>query len=78
MMRLIALFLTPPTMPPIDYPVAVKLLPKLKIGITKAFEFAYFSGARDGFVLGLALALLFLPSIRSRALKGANHVADNL
>ena len=75
--HLIDLFFNPPPMPPIELPLPAAMIPGVRQTIAKAFELAYYRGVYDGFVAGVLLTLLFVPSIRSRVIKGATHVLDH-
>jgi len=76
--RLFDLLFNPPPMPAIDLPIAARLLPGVKLTIAKAFELAYKRGVLDGLMAGVLITLMFVPSIRSRVIKGASNVAEHL
>jgi len=76
--HLIELLFKPPPMPTLDLPVAARLLPAIKVAIFKALEIIYYRGVYDGFIAGVLLTLLFVPSIRSRVIKGAGSVVEHL
>jgi hypothetical protein len=76
--KLIEMFFKPPPFPEITFPMAAKLIPGIKITVAKAFEMAYYRGVYDGFIGGVLVTLLFVPSIRSRVIKGASNVIDHL
>ena len=76
--HLIDLLFKPPPLPPIELSLPARLVPGIRTSIVKAFELAYYRGVYDGFVAGVLLALLFVPSIRGRAAKGAAHVVEHL
>lgn len=75
---IISLLFRPPPIPQIDIPVAARLLPGVKSTIAQAFELAYYRGVYDGLVAGVLLTLLFVPTIRSRVMKGAANVIDHI
>jgi hypothetical protein len=76
--HLIDLLFKPPPIPPIELPLPARMLPGVRQTIVKAFEIAYYRGVYDGFVAGVLVTLLFVPSIRSRVIKGATHVLDHI
>jgi hypothetical protein len=76
--RLIGMFFKPPPFPEITLPIAARLLPGIKVTIEKAFELAYYRGVYDGFIGGVLITLLFVPSIRSRVIKGASNVIEHI
>lgn len=76
--HLINLLFSPPPMPEIDLPIAAHLVPGVKILIKQAFELAYYRGVYDGFVGGILVALLLVPSIKRRLIRGAGIVIDNI
>ena len=78
--HLIDLLFNPPLMPPIELPLPARLLPGVRVTIAKAFELAYYRGVYDfGLVAGVLVTLLFVPSIRSRVIKGgATNVLDHV
>ena len=75
--HLIDLLFKPPPMPPIELPLPARLVPGVRTTIARAFELAYYRGVYDGFVAGVLVALLFLPSIRTRVTKGIAHALDH-
>ena len=76
--KLLDILFSPPPIPPIELPLPARVVPGIKTTIAKAFVFAYERGVWDGFVAGVLVTLLFVPSIRQRALKGASYVIDQL
>lgn len=68
----------PPPLPPIELPLPARMIPGIKTTITVAFKLAYERGVYDGFVAGVLATMMFIPSIRGRAMKGASHVVDAL
>ncbi len=67
-----------PQMPPIDLPIPARLIPKIHTTIQAALRLTYERGVYDGFVAGVLVSILFIPSLRGRAIKGAANVAENL
>jgi hypothetical protein len=74
--HLISLLFRPPPMPPIELPLPAKVIPGVKMAIGKAFELAYYRGVYDGFLAGVLITLLLLPSVRKRIAKGVSHAID--
>lgn len=75
MSQLFDILFYPPPMPPIDLPVPARLIPGIKATVMQAFELAYHRGCFDGFVAGVLVTLLFVPSIRDRVYSEVSHVA---
>jgi hypothetical protein len=73
----ISLLFKPPPIPQIELPLPARVLPGVKATISQAFELAYYRGVYDGLVAGVLITLLFVPSIRSRVMKGAANVIDH-
>jgi hypothetical protein len=71
------LFRQPP-LPPINLPITVRMVPGVKQTISQAFTLAYERGVFDGFIAGVLLSLLLVPSIRTGVAKGVGHVAEHL
>ena len=69
---------SPPPMPPIELPLPARLMPGIKVTIAAAFKLAYERGVYDGFIAGVLVTIMFVPSIRNRAMKGASNVAEYL
>jgi hypothetical protein len=78
MKYLFDLLFNPPPMPPIELPLPARVIPGVKTAIGVAFKLAYERGVFDGFIAGVLLTMLFVPSIRQRAVKGASNVIDCL
>jgi hypothetical protein len=76
--HLLELLFKPPPIPPIELPLPARVVPGIRTTIEKAFVLAYHRGVYDGFVAGVLIALLFVPSIRGRVIKGAGNVLDQL
>lgn len=76
--KLIEILFQPPPMPPLDLPLPARLIPGARVAIRQAFELAYYRGVYDGFIAGVLVALLFVPTLRGSLIKGAAHVASNL
>ncbi len=74
--HLIKILFQPPPMPPIELPMPARLIPGVKMAIGKAFELAYYRGVYDGFLAGVLVTLLFLPSVRKTIAKGVSHAID--
>jgi hypothetical protein len=77
MERLLKLFFNPPPIPPIELPFPARMIPHIKLTIAKAFELAYHRGVLDGVIAGVLITMLFVPSIRNRATKGADNASDS-
>lgn len=67
-----------PDLPLINLPLPVRMIPNVRQTIYQAFTLAYERGVYDGFVAGVLLSLLLLPSLRSQLLKGASNVLDHV
>jgi hypothetical protein len=76
--HLIALFFKPPPMPPIDLPLPPRMASGVLSIIGKVYETVYFRGVFDGVIAGVLITLMFVPSIKSRALRGAANVVDHI
>lgn len=76
--KLIEILFHPPPMPPIHLPLAARLVPGVQEAIWKAYEVVYYRGVYDGFIAGVLLTLLFVPSIKNRVAKGASDVLPHL
>lgn len=67
-----------PDMPLINLPLPLRMVPHIRATISQAFTLAYERGVYDGFVAGVLLSLLLLPSLRSQLIKGASNVIDHI
>lgn len=56
-----------PVMPPLDLPMATRIVPAVKIAIAQAFKLAYYRGVMDGFLAGGMLVLAIVIAVRSSA-----------
>ena len=68
--RLFDLLFNPPPLPPLELPLPARMIPAIRVTVQQAFELAYHRGCFDGFVLGVLVALLFVPSLRGQRRKG--------
>lgn len=78
MRHLFDLLFNPPAMPPIELPVPARFIPGIRTSIAAGFKLAYERGVYDGFLAGVLVTLLFVPSLRGRVAKGDAHVAEHL
>lgn len=67
MQALFDFFFTPPPLPPIDLPLAMRMVPGIHTTITAALDLVYKRGVFDGFVAGVLVSLLFTPSRKGAA-----------
>ena len=73
MQHLFDFLFTPPPMPPIDLPMAARLIPGAKVAIAQAFSAAYYRGLYDGAIAGVLFTLLLMPSMRKGASDASKH-----
>ena len=76
--HIIHILFNPPVLPDIDLPMAAHLIPHVKMAIAQAFDLAYYRGVYDGFIAGVLITLLFVPSIKERIGRGAKNVVSNI
>ena len=75
--HIINILFTPPALD-VQYPFIARLVPALKVSVIKALELTYYRGVYDGFVAGVLVTLLFVPTIKNRFSEVASNAVSQL
>ena len=69
---------TRPPCPQSSFRLPARLIPGIRTSIAAGFKLAYERGVYDGFLAGVLVTLLFVPSLRARVVKGARSCRGDI